>query len=215
MSYQIKIARTETNLPLNLFLTDSQGPVTGATAAVAIRDGDTSNSYLDFDDVTFKTSGHTTRQQPMTEDENGVYTLVGGLDVSSIVNLPAATIHLLAEYEVTAPVEALGISSDTVLLETTALVQADIQSAMTAQGYTSGRAALLDNLDTPLSGIAIRLVLVEKLLRNRLETDSVTGVVTLYDDDDTTPLLTASIFQDTAGTIPYAGAGLERRNRLV
>lgn len=59
-----------------------------------------------------------------------------------------------------------------------------------------------------------RLLLIEKLLRNKLITDPGTGVMTLYDNDGSTVLLSGNLFQDAAGSTPYAGAGAERRERL-
>lgn len=95
---------------------NSGGPLTGATAVVAIRDADTNDSYLDFSDNTFKTAGFTTRQAALLEGNVGVYTLSGGLDLSVITNLPAATDQLIAEYEVTAPAAATGIVMDLIEL---------------------------------------------------------------------------------------------------
>jgi hypothetical protein len=46
-------------------------------------------------------------------------------------------------------------------------------------------------------------------------TDPVAGTITIFDDDGVTVLLQANIFQDAAGTIPYAGQGAERRERLT
>lgn len=54
-----------------------------------------------------------------------------------------------------------------------------------------------------------------KLLKNKTVTDPSTGVMTVYDDDDSTALLTANIYQDAAGTTAYAGNGAERRDRLT
>lgn len=56
--------------------------------------------------------------------------------------------------------------------------------------------------------------LIHKLLRNKTVTDPATGTITVYDDDGTTVLLTADLFEDAAGTAPYDGAGAERRERL-
>ncbi len=91
--------RSDTNVPVNLQV-DKGGGVTGLTAVVAVRDGATINSYLDFNDDTFKISGWTTRQASMAEIADGVYALSGGLDVSAITNLPAATRHLILEFDV-------------------------------------------------------------------------------------------------------------------
>lgn len=56
--------------------------------------------------------------------------------------------------------------------------------------------------------------LVARILRNKMVTDPVAGTLTVFDDDGTTPLLSASIFKDAAGTVPYNGTGAERRERL-
>ncbi len=60
-----------------------------------------------------------------------------------------------------------------------------------------------------------RLTRIEKILRNKLITDPATGTMRLYDDDGTTLLLEADVFQDAAGTQPYQGQGAERRERLA
>lgn len=56
--------------------------------------------------------------------------------------------------------------------------------------------------------------LLLKILTNKTITDPNTGLMTIYDDDDTTPLLTASLFEDAAAAIPYRGRGAERREKL-
>jgi hypothetical protein len=56
---------------------------------------------------------------------------------------------------------------------------------------------------------------MRKLLQNRMETNPTTGVMTIYDDDDTTVLFTGNIFEDVAATQIYRGRGIERRNRLT
>jgi len=55
----------------------------------------------------------------------------------------------------------------------------------------------------------------EKLLRNKMITDPASGVLTIYDDDGTTPLVSGDIFEDAAGSQPYRGQGAERRERLT
>lgn len=102
---------------------------------------------------------------------------------------------------------------------------ADVQTAMDNQNFTAARGLLLDNLDATISSIATllaplatmdtRLLLALKVLINRLVTDPVAGTITILDDDDSTPLLSAPLWQDAAGTIPYQGLGAERRDRLT
>jgi hypothetical protein len=59
------------------------------------------------------------------------------------------------------------------------------------------------------------LKVVQQILRNKQITDPATGVMTVYDDDGTTVLFQANLFQDAGGATPYAGAGAERRERLA
>lgn len=64
--------------------------------------------------------------------------------------------------------------------------------------------------------VATKMTLVAKILRNRTETNPATGIMTVYDDDGVTPLLTAALYEDVAAATPYDGtAGSNRRNRLV
>lgn len=60
-----------------------------------------------------------------------------------------------------------------------------------------------------------RLSRIEKLLRNKQITDPTTGQITVYADDGVTPLLTADLFEDAAGSQAYRGQGAERRERLA
>lgn len=56
--------------------------------------------------------------------------------------------------------------------------------------------------------------LTRQLLANRLETDPVTGILTIYDDDDNV-LLTAQLYEDVSASQTYRGQGAERRNKLT
>lgn len=74
-------------------------------------------------------------------------------------------------------------------------------------------------IETGVSGLTAQesaaLALLKKLQTNKLITDPVTGVITIYDDDDTTPLVSGNIYEDAAATQPYRGRGSERRNKLT
>lgn len=59
-----------------------------------------------------------------------------------------------------------------------------------------------------------RLIMLEKILRNRLITDPETGAITVYDDDNVTPFLSAALWEDAQRTQPYRGQGAECRERL-
>jgi hypothetical protein len=67
-----------------------------------------------------------------------------------------------------------------------------------------------------LSGMTVGEVLAMtlRLLRNRTVTDPAAGTLEVFSDDDSAPLLSADLWQDAAGTIPYSGAGAQRRDRL-
>lgn len=73
------------------------------------------------------------------------------------------------------------------------LDQSDIQAALTAQGYTTVRAALLDELNIATSGsIADRVNKTRKILCNRMEMtgfNTATTRLTVYDDDGVTPFI--------------------------
>jgi hypothetical protein len=56
---------------------------------------------------------------------------------------------------------------------------------------------------------------ISKVLRNKTITDPVTGVMTVYDDDDVTILFQGNVYEDHLGVTAYKGAGAERRDRLV
>jgi hypothetical protein len=80
-------------------------------------------------------------------------------------------------------------------------------------------AAIADAVwDQPIDGAVTArqlVVMMAKILRNKMITDPAAGTLTVYDDDSTTPLLSANIFKDAAGAVPYNGTGAERRERLT
>ncbi len=121
MSMQILASRKDTNIPLTLSAGNSAGGVTGLTVVVEIRDGGTNNSFLDFDDDTFKTSGWTTKSVALADIGGGFYALAGGLDAAAIGNLPAATDHLIAQFTVSGALKA--VAADVIVLRE-ALVKA-------------------------------------------------------------------------------------------
>ena len=50
---------------------------------------------------------------------------------------------------------------------------------------------------------------------NRVVTDPAAGTYTVFDDDDTTVLYVADLWEDAAGTTPYQGSGADRRDRIT
>jgi hypothetical protein len=59
-----------------------------------------------------------------------------------------------------------------------------------------------------------RVTMAQAILRNKTITDPQSGLMTVYDTDGSTPLLTAALYQDAAGSTPYQGQGAERREML-
>lgn len=85
-----------TSVPLNLTISGTTGGITGLVPTVAVRDASTLNSYLDWDDNTFKTSGWTTKNAVMSEIGGGHYQRsLSMVDISAV-----AGSYFTAEYKV-------------------------------------------------------------------------------------------------------------------
>lgn len=86
-------------------------------------------------------------------------------------------------------------------------------------GPTQGAEATQSDSEPAGGGLtayqAAQLERIEKLLRNRRETDPVTGLQTIYDDDGVTPLWQGAVWENVAGTIPYRGNGIDRQDYLA
>lgn len=105
-------------LPLNLTVAEEGvGGVAGLSPTVTLRIGRTTDTYLDFADDTFKTSGWTTKSAPLTEIGDGDYsrnldlTALGGAgyDVGDT---------LIAHYAVDDGVDLVSVASDQILVST-------------------------------------------------------------------------------------------------
>ena len=94
---------SDTLFPIDVAV-DSTGGVTGLSITAALRDPNDSTSYLDWSDLTFKTSGWTTKFKSLTEYGSGFYG--ANLDVSSITNFPSAN-HAAVEYDISGTVVAV------------------------------------------------------------------------------------------------------------
>ncbi|MDX1493536.1 MAG: hypothetical protein R3253_05735 [Longimicrobiales bacterium] len=81
-----------------------------------------------------------------------------------------------------------------------------------------GFTVLVAGLQPVTQGVDAVLTLqrrIDKVHTNKLVTDPGTGVLTVYEDDGVTPFLSGAIKEDAAGTKPYAGSALERREKLT
>jgi len=74
---------------------------------------------------------------------------------------------------------------------------------------SAGTTVVINSLDAHAANIG------SKILRNKTVTDPSTGIMTVYDDDGVTPILTAQLYEDADGTQTYRGKGGERRERLA
>jgi len=74
-----------------------------------------------------------------------------------------------------------------------------------------------DRLDAAITtrASASAATTIRKVLTNKRVTDPVAGEQIIYDDDDTTVLLSGDIYEDVAGTQTYRGQGVERADRLT
>jgi hypothetical protein len=96
MSMSLLVEVTNAAVPLDVTIV-KEGAVLGGAPTVAVRDGATSNSYLDWSDLNFKTSGWTLKYAGLVEVERGHYQRL--LDLSSIPGLAAGG-ALIAEFAI-------------------------------------------------------------------------------------------------------------------
>lgn len=59
------------------------------------------------------------------------------------------------------------------------------------------------------------LTLLGKFSKNKMVTDPVAGTITLYDDDGTTPLLSANVYESSDTSTPYNGKGINHRGAMA
>lgn len=145
--------------------------------------------------------------------------LVAGAVTSAVVATDAIDADALAT-------DAANEIRDAVVAALNDLSQADVQAALTAQGYTPARAPALDNLDAAVStratpagaadavwdealaahvaaGSAAEAVeVIRKVTANRVLVDGTDTTVTVFEDDGTTPALTFTISADRRERTP-------------
>lgn len=87
-------------------------------------------------------------------------------------------------------------------------------------GPTAGEIALAvrSELSPELSSIAnieTKVDIATAILKNKTVTNPTTGLMTVYNVDGVTPLLTAQLYENVDGSVTYRGQGAERREALV
>jgi len=175
----ISINQAQISAPLLLTVRrEGVGGIGGLSPTVALRDGSTTDSYLDFSDDTFKTVGWTTKYASMTEIERGHYQR--NLDLSAL-SVSEGDI-LVAEYHVDNASDVVGDAADLLAVV------------------------------VPPSGVDLSLV--RKSITNRMEEYPGTpGTLILFDDDNTTPLMTWEL-RDAAGGGVVATTGTPARRSV-
>jgi hypothetical protein len=87
--------------------------------------------------------------------------------------------------------------------------ESQVQSAMTAQGYTTARAAFLDELDvTDPDSVAAAVQLIRRISDNRLEVDIPGQALRLYDDAGVAVIRSWPL-STTGGEPVQTGAGIQ------
>ena len=147
----------------------------------------------------------------VTRDGNGALSAattgpVGALYVNGASNAASVTITGSNPYKWSVTLPSL-TAGDTVSMYITAKVAGVATASVVAEAI--GDTSRTSDVLTPAT-------LARKILQNRTETNPATGIMTVYDDDGTTPLYTANIYADIAGATAYDGtAGVNRRNALA
>ena len=59
------------------------------------------------------------------------------------------------------------------------------------------------------------IVALMRISRNKMIIDPVTGLITIYEDDDTTVMFQANVYESTDTSQAYRGQGVQRRERLT
>ena len=172
------VTSPDMTVPLELTIEqEGVGGVVGKTPTVRIRDGATTDSFLDWNDNTFKLAGWAELDRPLSEVGNGHYSEL--LDLGALGAVVGNV--FIAQYNVNDGGDVIGDAHDVILVGEQA--QADFAQA------------LLD------------VSLIRKSITNRMEQFPGTpGTLILWDDDGVTPLLQWQV-RDAAGNGVVATVG--------
>jgi hypothetical protein len=155
------IAAPDMTIPLELTIEqEGVGGVIGQVPSVRVRDGSTLNSFLDWDDNTFKTALWTEKDRILDEVEDGHYTTL--LNLATIGAIVGNI--FVAQYVVNDGGDIIGDAHDVILVG---------QQALTA-----------------VSQLLSEVSLIRKSVTNRMEeSPGNPGVLIVFDDDDSTAIL--------------------------
>lgn len=181
----------DTNVSIELQLMVNAVPLTGKTVTAAVRNKQ-NNQFLDFNDNTFKAAGWTTKFQTLT-DLNGTDPDMAG--IYRFLWNSAAPVLAQGEYQFIFKyndgVNTLESFDDVYFDEASSpnSIAAAVWNALTASFVTVGTFGRM-------------MKLMKAALINRTElADGSTANFVVYDDDGTTPLLTADVKDKADGAI--------------
>jgi len=174
-----------------------------------VQSGPTEIRELDMNDFRLELKSLEASSEGIPFDDTHTYnspTTVGGVSLAGVI-------IIINGYTITFEdgqyaVNLVGANSN--FADVTNVNQVSVRSANSA-GLTNAVSGLTTTESTQLGQIDV----VIKLFTNRMETNPSTGVLTIYDDDDTTVLYSGNIYEDILATQLYRGQGLERRNKLT
>jgi hypothetical protein len=150
-----------------------------------------------------------------------------GLAATKAINAAAAAYTVSADATLAAgrnlnaaPAAYLLTAADAGLAATKAINAAAAAYAVSspdAELLTGGGTDVLTSTDLAniTAIVDARVDELQKIWLNKMTTDPATGLLTIYDNDNTTPLWQGPIYEDVPGTQPYRGRGAERRDKLT
>lgn len=149
----ITVEKQITAFPLSLNLQqEGVGGISGQAPTVKVRRGSTTNSYLDFSDNAFKTSGWVLKEASMQEVGDGNYQR--SLDIASLAVVKDDV--LVAEYHVDDGGDVVGSALDLLIVTEfgfdLAFVRKSVTNRMATFAGTPGVLLLFDDDDSTVIG---------------------------------------------------------------
>lgn len=181
----------DTTVSLEMELLSDGVPVVGATVTAAIRRV-ADSAFLDFNDNTFKTSGWTTKFQTLTDlnstdtDMKGIYRYLWN---SASPVTAQGEYHFIFKYN--------DGTNDLETFDSVYFDEAASPSSIAAAVWNSLTASFV-----AANSFGLMMKRIKASLINRMElADGSSNNLVIYDDDGTTPLLTASVVDKSNGAI--------------
>ena len=151
--WAITVEKQITAFPLSLNLQqEGVGGISGQSPTVKVRRGNTTDSYLDFADNVFKTSGWALKEATMQEVGDGNYQR--SLDIATLAVVKDDV--LVAEYHVDDGGDVVGSAADLLIVTEfgfdLAFVRKSVTNRMATFSGTPGMLLLFDDDDTTVIG---------------------------------------------------------------